>query len=135
MIFINGIYLIVTIFIIMFLLLSFIFLIFCAIFAYHKNAKRESDDPEKKDFARLAPWLTPITPILWLGRLILLAPWSIPFGVFLILFPFILIIFRPLPENSAFKRFVLKVGNGVLKLNTKLPSAVGLHAKPIQFSA
>ena len=134
MIFINKIYLIVAIIIFILLLLSFIFLIFCTIFAYRKNAERDPDDPEKKDFARLAPWLSPITPVLWLGRWILLAPWSIPFGVFLILFPFILIIFRPLPDDSAFKRFIIKMGNGVLKLNTKLLTAFGLHVKPIQFS-
>ena len=135
MIFINPIYLIAAIIILIFILLSFIFLIFCAIFAYRKNIERESDDLEKKDFVRLSPWLTPVTPILWLDRLILLAPWSIPFGVFPMLFPFILFIFRPLPEKSAFKRFVIKIGNSILKINTKMLSAFGLHAKAIQFIA
>jgi hypothetical protein len=135
MIFSNPIYLIAAIVILIIILLSFIFLIYCAIFAYRENAERESDDPEKKDFARLSPWLTPVNPILWLGRLILLAPWSIPFGIFLILFPLILIIFRPLPEDSAFKRFILKVGNSALKINTKVLSAFGLHTKPIRFFA
>lgn len=135
MIFSNPIYLIAAIVILIIILLSFIFLIYCAIFAYRENAERESDDPEKKDFARLSPWFTPVTPILWLGRLILLAPWSIPFGIFLILFPLILIIFRPLPEDSAFKRFILKVGNSALKINTKVLSAFGLHTKPIRFFA
>ena len=72
---------------------------------------------------------------IWLGRLIILAPWSIVFGIFLVIFPFILIIFRPLPENDPFQRAILKVGNGVLKLNTKLLLALGLHTKPIRFSA
>lgn len=135
MIFINGIYLIATIIIGIFLFLSLLFLIFCAIFAYRKNSDLAPDDPKKKNFSHLAPWLTPITPILWLGEMILLAPWSILFGIFLILFPFILIIFRPLPEDTAFKRSILKVGNGILKINTQILHAIGLHPKPIHFSA
>ena len=134
MIFISGIYLIVAITIFVAILLIPIFLIFCAIFAYRYNTKLEHDDPDKKDFARLAPWLSPITPILWIGRMIFLAPLSIPFGMFLILFSLILIIFRPLPENSASKRFILKVGNKVLKINTWILHAFGLHTKPIVFS-
>lgn len=55
MIFSNPIYLIAAIVILIIILLSFIFLIYCAIFAYRENAERESDDPEKKDFARLSP--------------------------------------------------------------------------------
>ena len=134
MIFINRTYLIVAISIFIAILLFLVFLTFCAIFAYRYNAKLEHDDPEKKDFARLAPWLSPITPIFWIGRMILLAPLSIPFGMFLILFPFILIIFRPLPDNSASKHFILKVGNKVLKINTSILHAFGLHTKPIVIS-
>ena len=135
MIFINRIYLIATIVIIIFLLLSLGFLIYCAFFAYREYAQLESDDTEKKDFARLAPWLTPATPFIWLGQMIILAPLSILFGIFLVLFPFILIIFRPLPKDDPVRRFILKVGNGALKINTKLLLALGLHTKPIRFSA
>ena len=114
--------------------LFILFLFYCAYSAYHDNNKRQPDDSDKRDYPRVSLWLTPATPFLWLGRLIILAPWSIVFGIFLVIFPFILIIFRPLPENDPFQRAILKVGNGVLKLNTKLLLALGLHAKPIQFS-
>ena len=114
--------------------LFILFLFYCAYSAYHDNNKRLPDDSDKRDYPRVSLWLTPATPFLWLGRLIILAPWSIVFGIFLVIFPFILIIFRPLPENDPFQRAILKVGNGVLKLNTKLLLALGLHAKPIQFS-
>jgi len=62
MIFINRNYLIATIVIIIILLLSLGFLIYCAFFAYRMNAQLDSDDTEKKDFAHLAPWLRPATP-------------------------------------------------------------------------
>jgi len=112
-------------------ILTILFLSYCAFSAYRINKDRESDDPKKKDFAPLAPWLTPATPFIWMGRMLILAPWSILFGIFLILFPFILIIFHPLPENDPITRFLLKVGNGVLKINTWLLHALGLHTKPI----
>ena len=134
MIYINKWYLIGAIVVVILIILSFLFLIFCAFFAYHYNDGLESDDSKKKDFARLSPWFSPVTPILWIGRMILLAPFSIPFSIFLIIFPFILIIFRPLPKDSALKRFMLKVGNGALKINTWFLHAMGLHSKPIQFS-
>ena len=114
--------------------LFILFLFYCASSAYRVNAKRQPDDSDKKDYPRSSLWLTPATPFIWLGRLIILAPWSIVFGIFLVIFPFILIIFRPLPENDPFQRAILKVGNDVLKLNTKLLLALGLHTKPIQFS-
>lgn len=133
MIFLNRNYFIGAIVFIIILIFSLLFLFFCAVFAYRYNDKLEPEDPKKKDFAHLSPWLTPITPILWIGRMIILAPWSIPFGIFLILFPFILIIFRPLPENSASKRFIIKVGNGVLKINTRFLYMLGFHIKPISF--
>ena len=135
MIFINGIYLIVTIIIIIFILLFYIYLIFSGIFAYRKNAQRETDDPEKKDLSPLTPWLTPFTPFIWLGTRMLLAPWTIVFGIFLILFPFILFIFRPIPDDTALKRSILKVGNSVLKINSRFLYALGFHPKPSQFSA
>jgi hypothetical protein len=134
MIFIDRRFLIVTILIIILLLFAFIFMIFCAFFAYQENTKRAPDDTEKKDFSPIAPWLSPCTPIIWLGKMILLAPWSIPFGIFLILFPFILIIFRPLPDKDPLKLFILKFGNGVLKINTQLLYLLGLDTKPIKFS-
>jgi hypothetical protein len=114
-------------------ILIILFLIFCAFFAYRTNAGRKADDPERKDFAFFSPWLTPATPIFWLVRLIILSFWSTLFGTFLVLFPFILILFRPIPENDPLKRMVLKIGNGILKLNTKLLVALGLQPKPIRF--
>ncbi len=115
--------------------LFILILFYCAFSAYRVNAKRQPDDPDKKDYPRLSLWLIPATPFIWLGRLIILAPWSIVFGIFLVIFPFMLIIFRPLPETDPIRRAILKVGNGALKLNTRLLLALGLHAKPIRFSA
>ena len=110
-----------------------LFLFYCAFSAYRVNAKRQPDNPDKKDYPPQSLWIIPVTPFIWLVRLIILAPWSVVFGIFLIAFPFILIIFRPLPENDPVQRAIHKVGNGVLNLNTKLLRAMGFHAKSIQF--
>ena len=134
MIFLNKIYLIITILIIILLILAFVFMIFCAFIAYQENNKRAPDDHEKKDFSPIAPWLSPCTPVIWLVQMVFLIPWVIPFSIFLILFPFILIIFRPFPKESRLKKAVIKTGNGVLKINTRLLYLLGLHTKPIKFS-
>ena len=113
--------------------LIILFLVYCAFSAYNINAKRESDDPKKKDYAPLSPWLTPATPFVWFARMLILAPWSILFGMFLLTFPFILILFHPLPDDDPIQSAILKVGNGVLKINTWLLTALGLYAKPVRF--
>jgi hypothetical protein len=111
------------------LLIAFI-LIYSASAAYIVNKERKSDDPEKKDFHPLSPWLAPAAPFIWLVEFIFLAPWSILFGIFLIFFPFMLIFLRPLPENDPIKRFILKLGNGILKMNNKLLRALGIRSQP-----
>lgn len=113
--------------------LILLLLIYSAFAAYRVNKERKSDDPEKKVFHPLSPWLAPATPVIWFIRFIILAPWSIPFGIFLILFPFMLILLRPISPNDPFRRFILKFGNGVLKINTRLLHALGLQApQPIR---
>jgi hypothetical protein len=103
-------------------------LVYSAFSAYHINKERKPDDPERKDFHPLSPWLAPATPFLWLVRYIVLAPWSIPFGIFLIIFPFMLILLRPISPNDPIRRFILKFGNSVLKINTRLLHAMGLQS-------
>ena len=110
-----------------------LFLIYSAFAAYRANEERKSDDPEKRNFHPLSPWLAPATPFLWLARFLVLAPWSIPFGIFLVLFPFLLILLRPVSPSAPFRQFILKFGNGVLKINTKLLHALGLQVpQPIR---
>ena len=104
-----------------------VILIAIALFSYQVNANRESNDPEKKTYHPLSPWLAPLTPFFWLGRMIVLAIWSIPFGIFLLLFPFMLILFRPLPPDDPIRKFILKIGNGILKINTWFLNALGIR--------
>ena len=115
--------------------LIILFLSYCAFLSYRINTDRESDDSEKRDFHPFAPWFVPATPFIWIMRTIILAPWSILFGIFLVIFPFVLLIFRPLPENDPVTLLLLKVGDGVLKINTRLLLALGLRTKPIKFSS
>ena len=110
-----------------------LFLFYSAFVAYRVNKERKSDGPEKKVFHPLSPWLAPATPFLWIIRFLILAPWSILFGIFLILFPFMLILLRPVSPKDPFMRFILKLGNGVLKINTRLLHALGLQVpQPIR---
>jgi len=104
-----------------------IILILSALYAYQVNARKAPGDPKKRVYSPYAPWLAPLTPLLWLGRLIVLVPWCIPFGIFLVLFPLLLLVFRPLSPNDPLKRFILKLGNGILKVNTSLLNALGLQ--------
>ena len=53
-----------------------------AFIAFRINANREGDDPKKKDFSPLSPWITPLTPLLWHARMIILTPWSIALNTF-----------------------------------------------------
>ena len=104
-----------------------IILIWIALFSYRVNSDREPDDPKKKDFHQKSPWLAPLAPIVWLGRYLILAPWSIPFFIFLITFPFVLIIFRPLSPDDPLNRLILKFGNSMLKINTWILNSLGMR--------
>ena len=115
-------------------ILILIFMMYCAYCAYRTNVQRKTDDPAKKDFHQLAPWFTPVTPVIWLARIFILAPWGILFGLFLISFPFLLILIRPVPPDDPFKRFVLKIGNYILVTNTRLLHLLGLRPRSVQFT-
>ena len=104
-----------------------IILTLVAFYTYRENTKREPDDPQKRFYHPFSPWLTPITPFFWLARYVFLAPWSILFGLFLIIFPFMLILLRPISPDDPIKRFILKIGNGILKINTSLLHALGFQ--------
>ena len=111
-------------------LVGVLLLVYCAYSAYIVNKERKSDDPEKKDYHPLSLWLAPATPFIWLAEFILMAPWSIFFGIFLFFFPLMLILLRPLPETDPVKLFILKFGNGVLKINNRLLRALGIRSQP-----
>jgi hypothetical protein len=113
---------------------AFIFVctILCAFYAYHVNARRAADDPEKKEFSPYALWLAPIIiPLLIFADVFILILSSLAFGFFLVLFPFALLLFRKPFLIKWILKLAQRIGNKILKINTKLLRALGFYPTPI----
>lgn len=105
-----------------------IFIFFCAAYAYRVNAKRAEDDPEKRDFSPYAVLLAPvILPILLIVNLLYLILSGLAIGVFLLLFPFALLLFRKPFLIQWILKQALKIGNQLLEVDTALLRATGLY--------
>ncbi len=110
-----------------------IILTFCSLYAYHVNARRAPDDPEKKDFAPYAPWLAPvILPPLVLADAFFLILSSLALGLFLVLFPFALLMFRKPFLIKWIRKQALKIGNWILVINTEILRVAGFHPTSIK---
>jgi hypothetical protein len=110
------------------------FIIFSAFYAYRTNAKRAPDDPEKKDYPPYAPWLAPIIlPLLILFNIPVFILFALAFGFFLVFFPFALLLFRKPFLIKWILKQALKVGNWVLRINSKLLKAAGFYPVSIKF--
>ena len=92
--------------------------------------KRKDDDPKKRNYFSLSPWLIPITfPITILVSLFILMAESLLGAAILIIFPISLIFFRKLPETDFFlTKWFLKLGRGLLKFNTEMLRTIGLYS-------
>lgn len=105
-----------------------------AFYAYQVNANREPDDPEKKDYYPSTPWLAPIIlPLLVLIDIPLFILSSILFGIFLVLFPFSLLLIRKPFLFKWIRKQALKIGNMVLKINTEVLRLVGFSPPVFRF--
>ena len=105
----------------------------CSLYAYRVNAKRAPGDPKKKDFSPFGIWLAPIIlPLLFLANAVFLIFSSLVFGVLLVLFPFALLLFRKPFLIKWIRKQALKIGNGILTINTELLKAAGFHPAPIK---
>ena len=105
---------------------------FSAYYAYRINTKRAPGDSEKREYARYAPWLAPIVmPLLVLFNIPLFILSSLAFGLFLVLFPFLLLLFRKPFLIKWILKQTLKVGNSILSINTELLKLIGFH--PVTF--
>jgi hypothetical protein len=111
-----------------------VFIIFSAIYVYQTNAKRDPDDPKKKDFSPYAPWLAPfILPLMVLINIPMVILSSLTFGFFLVVFPFTLLLFRKPFLIKWILKQAQKVGNLILEINTELLKTMGLHPASIRF--
>jgi hypothetical protein len=110
-----------------------VFIIFSAFYAHRTNAKRAPDDPEKKDFSPYSPWLAPIVfPILILINIPMLILSSLLFSLFLLLFPFALLLFRKPFLITWILKQAQRIGNKILKINTALLRVAGIYTAPIK---
>lgn len=102
-----------------------ILLLYCAFFAYRVNRQREPDDPEKREISFVAVLMAPLTPFFLFAKLITLIPSSIMFGIFLVIFPFLMLLLKPLPGSGLITKLMLKVGDFLLKVNMSLLRDLG----------
>lgn len=113
------------------LLLSLVFFGFAG-YAYRVNARRQPDDPLKRDFHPLAIFLAPITwPLFLLTFISLLLVRAVLYGVFLILFTIALLAFRKPFLLIWLDKIATRVGNKLLTANTLLIQIV--FGKPIKY--
>jgi len=113
-----------------------VILFFSAFYTYQVNARRSPDDPMKKDYSPFAPWLTPISlPLLLIFNAIVFVLSSLAFGIFLVIFPFTLLLFREPFLIKWIKKQALKIGHFALKINTELLRLAGFHPTSIRYSA
>jgi hypothetical protein len=113
-----------------------VILFFSAFYTFQVNARRSSDDPMKKDYSPYAPWLTPISlPLLLIFNAIVFVLSSLAFGIFLVIFPFTLLLFREPFLIKWIKKQALKIGHFALKINTELLRLAGFHPTSIRYSA
>ena len=116
-------------------LIPIAFIIIASLYAYRFNARKAPDDPSKRDYSPYAPWIIPISlPLLLIFDVIVFVLSSLTFGVFLVLFPFALILFRRPFIFIWIGKQALKIGNYMLKVNTELLKMVGLHPNFTRYS-
>jgi len=117
------------------LLISFFlveaYFFFSAFYTYKVNAKLAPDDPEKKDYHPLTPWLAPIiVPLLFLVNIPVFILYGIVFGIFLMLFTLSLLLFRKPFLFKWIRKHALKVGRRILRINTEVLKLFGFSPIP-----
>lgn len=116
-------------------MIPIVFIIAASLYAYQVNARKAPGDPSKRDYSAYAPWITPISlPLLLIFDVIVFVLSSLAFSVFLVLFPFALILFRRPFIFIWIGKQALKIGNYMLKVNTELLRMAGLHPNFTRYS-
>jgi hypothetical protein len=98
-----------------------LFAMACAGYAYLVDARRPADDPQKRNYRPLAIVFAPITlPIFIVLSILIFMMRVLLYGVFLILFPFVLIIARKPFLLLWLAKKATSIGNKLLDANTML---------------
>lgn len=93
--------------------------------AYRVNAQREADDPERKDFHPLSVYLVPFTwPFIVILYVLIFVIRALLYGLFLIIFTILLVLFRDPVKVTWFERFATRIGNKLLQANSFLADAL-----------
>ena len=101
--------------------LFMIILLFCVGHAYRVNARRSSDDPDKRDFHIGAVLLSLFTwPVMLIGYVGFFLLSLIIFAVFIIVVPLGLVFIREPSLVPWLNKISTKLGNMLLELNTTL---------------
>jgi len=110
-----------------YILLSLIFVAFSGV-AYRANAKREADDPQKKEFNPAAIPLAPLWPLFILMSILLFIIRVVVHAFFLIFFALALVAFRKPFLLTWLQKMAVKIGNKLLMANTYLIKLFFPHA-------
>jgi hypothetical protein len=105
-----------------------LFFTLCAIYAKYINSRRPANDPKKRDFHPAAIFLVPFTwPLLSAAfilllvlRLVFLILKVVAYGVFLVLFPFVLLGLRGQFLFAWIDKILTSIGNKLMEANTFL---------------
>lgn len=93
----------------------------CAVYAYHINARRSADDPEKRDFHFGAILMAPVTwPLILFGSMTIFLLRGLVYVVFLALSLVVLLVIRESSELIWLDKIATKIGNKLLGANTFL---------------
>lgn len=108
------------------------FLFVCTWYAYRVNDRKSTNDPSRRAYAPLAYWRAPIVvPIFLLVNIPVFLLGSLAFGLFLVLFPFALLIFRKPTLIPLLQKLMLKIGTALLEIDTRLLKKAGLYLPTI----
>jgi hypothetical protein len=96
-------------------------LILCATYAYHVNARRAPDDPNKRKYHPFAIVLAPITfPLLFVLSIFFFLLRVLAYAVFLVLFVLALLLVRQPFILVWLRKTASNVGDRLLEANTRL---------------
>ncbi len=108
-----------------------LFLFISARYTYSVNEKKNTADPTKKAFAPLSCWRAPLlVPVFLLINIPAFIVVSLVFGIFLVIFPFTLLLFRKPFFIKWIQQLALKVGTALLEIDTELLAMAGLYQPP-----
>ena len=98
-----------------------LFIFMCAGYTYAVNLRRKTDDPKKREYHPFAILLAPITvPLIFTLVIFIFILRALLFMGFLVLFTILLVALRKPFIFELWKKFATKVGDPLLKINTRL---------------